>query len=194
MKPSEFHFVCPYAKGVTRLDQSLSSGARWVVDPYRGQKLWVKETWRCFGGAEYEYQREPGSVIYRATAEVSDLGPWKPSIFMSRWASRITLDVIGLRIERLQDITEEDARAEGVERDKEPCDHTRLLCSEIGCLGPTHRSSYAELWDRRNGDRKMSVDGQPLIDVSWRGNPWVWVVTFPRATVVGTSWATCAAP
>lgn len=97
------------------------------------------------------------------------LGPWKSSIFMPRWASRITLEVVSVRVERLHEITEDDARREGVERDTAPCDHTRLSCDEVGCMGPTHRSTFAELWDSINGDR-----------APWASNPWVRRVEFKR--------------
>lgn len=76
------------------------------------------------------------------------------------------LEVIGVYVERLQEISERDAEAEGVRRDDEPCDHTRRSCEEIGCLGPTFRAGYCELWESINGKG------------SWNANPWVWVVEF----------------
>jgi len=94
---------------------------------------------------------------------------WKPSIHMPRWASRITLEITGVRVERLQDISEEDALAEGVI--PEPCDHIRRSCEEIGCCGDTEKGEFGALWKSIHGD-----DG-------WQVNPWVWVVEFKRVEV-----------
>ena len=89
---------------------------------------------------------------------------WKPSIYMPRWASRITLEVTGVRVERLQDISEADAIAEG--------------CS-LECMTPTGDDSgsaihgpggYIALWESINGPG------------SWDVNPWLWVVEFKRVT------------
>lgn len=155
-----------------------------------GDRLWVRETW---GAADQMYQDHdsdpPRVVAYRATktAIQFDADPprpiptydrdqwnwdaltWRPSIFMPRWASRITLEVTEVRAERLHEITEADAKAEGVPRDTEPCDHARRSCAEIKCLGPTFKCSFANLWEEINGDR-----------APWRSNPWVWVVAFKR--------------
>jgi hypothetical protein len=75
---------------------------------------------------------------------------WTPSILMPRVASRLTLRNIGVRVERLQDIDEADAKAEGTD----PCDFTSYVCG------------YAALWDRINGKG------------AWNANPWLWVVSF----------------
>lgn len=103
-------------------------------------------------------------------------GRWRPSIHMPRRASRITLEVTAVRVERLQEISEDDAQAEGVDRYAAACDHPRFGCDEIGCLGVTHRASYAALWDDINGDR-----------AAWASNPWVWVVEFKRVTEGATA-------
>lgn len=82
-----------------------------------GDLLWVRETWRVHGGQEYEYQQDRSSVMYRADMDMGTLDldwEWRPSIFMPRWASRITLRVESARVERLHAITEEDAIAEGL--------------------------------------------------------------------------------
>ena len=86
---------------------------------------------------------------------------WRPSIHMPRWASRITLEITGVRIERLQGISENDAKAEGVEHYKP--EHTAGLpaCS-------AHRYAFEDLWRDINGPG------------SWEDNPWVWVVEFKR--------------
>lgn len=91
---------------------------------------------------------------------------WRPSIHMPRWASRITLRITDVRVERVQDISEEDARAEGVAEDAEPCDHKRRSCEEVGCLGPGYRAPFAALWDTINGPD------------AWDRNDWVWCASF----------------
>ena len=98
--------------------------------------------------------------------EINGEGPhWSPSIHMHRWASRITLDVTGVRIERLQDISDQDAQKEG-------CD-----CRDTGPLkfsGPivvymTSKAKFLTIWNSlyKKKDR-------------WEDNPWVWVITFKR--------------
>jgi hypothetical protein len=113
--------------------------------------------------ADYEEQDENG--------DDKPLG-WKPSIFMPRWASRIDLEVTGVRVERLQEITEDDARAEGVSLFDRKYMHIgpdqRLTTGEIWRDAP-YRASFAVLWDEINGDRAL-----------WESNPWVWVVSFKR--------------
>lgn len=98
---------------------------------------------------------------------------WMPSIHMPRWASRITLEVTGVRVERLQDITEDDARAEGIEQtarlvtDRDGtywvCDSDSDLVGGFGCL-----------WDSLNAKR-----------APWESNPWVWVIEFRLRERVG---------
>jgi hypothetical protein len=108
---------------------------------------------------------------------------WRPSIHMPRWASRLLLEVTEVRVERLQDITEEDARAEGLkklskdggitwkfgipDRDGLPGEDDDGQHWHEWATDP--RKAFAKLWDRINGDR-----------ASWASNPWVWVVSFPR--------------
>lgn len=104
----------------------------------------------------------PQSVLYAADfgewaySPDSDLKPWRPSIFMPRSASRITLEVVTVRAERLRDISEDDALAEGVEATS---DFTAVM-------------NYAILWDKLNGKR-----------APWASNPWVWRVEFSVADV-----------
>lgn len=93
-------------------------------------------------------------------------GRWRPSIHMPRWASRITLEITDVRVERLQAITEDQAIAEGAQA--EPCDHIRQSCADVGCWGDTARGAFGFLWE--------SIYGAG----SWAANPWVWVVQFRR--------------
>ena len=100
-----------------------------------GDRLWVKETFE------------------------DDEGGWRPSIFMPRWASRITLEITDVRVQRLQEITEEDARAEGY--------HPKINDSLPDW---TAKESFKILWDSLNAKRGLD----------WDKNPWVWALSFKR--------------
>jgi hypothetical protein len=101
-----------------------------------------------------------GKPYYKATfGNVPEDLRWRPSIHMPRWASRITLEITGIRVERLQEITEEDAEKEGVVA--EPVFDT---VSPQGWMSWT--ASFARLWDSIYGN--------------WNANPFVWVVEFRR--------------
>ena len=128
----------------------------WLRCPYGapGDRLWVRETWAPTDG-RFEPLR---SVAYRADGEDVSLldDRWRPSIHMPRWASRITLEVTAVRVERLQDISEADAWAEGIAGD--------LLHRAQGWAP----RAYHLLWEQINGPG------------SWDANPGVWVLTFRR--------------
>lgn len=176
------------------------NGAETPVEcPYGipGDRLWVKETWQQFFWDELPEARRdtprgtmgiPASperyslVGYRADGELlsqdSDEGPagqpanWRPSIYMPRWASRILLEVVSVRLERLQEISEEDALAEGVNAPN-PCGGCgqRRWSNCLGCLhtwAATPIEAYRDLWESINGKG------------SWDRNPWVWVIEFRR--------------
>lgn len=121
-----------------------------------GDALWGRETWAPV--LDYVDARHSdelvASVAYRATYGGSHgLGfGWRSSTQMPRWASRISLEITDVRVERLQDISEDDARAEGV------------ACDDY----ITPRAEFAELWD--------SVTQR----APWASNPWVWALTFKR--------------
>lgn len=126
-----------------------------------GDSLWVRETWyndAVFGKS---------SLYYRADGEFADQLPrydpindpamaaeikWRPSIHMPRWASRITLEVTNVRVERVQEISEEDIRAEGVQSNS------------------SDMPGFVTLWDSVYGKRGLG----------WDANPWVFVVEFRR--------------
>lgn len=136
--------------------------------PYgvRGDRLWVRETW-C-----PEYKAE-GSYLYRATCSneviFQDGGHWRPPIFMPRRACRLVLEVTDVRVQRLQEISEEDAQAEGVGL-MSPCTHPdcRGRCGR--CAADSYRGAYAVLWDAISAKR-----------APWGSNPWVWAITFERS-------------
>jgi hypothetical protein len=130
-----------------------------------GDILWVRETWATVSSGIIEYKAtyiEP----YTGSTEIDHIGKkitWRPSIHMPREAARIFLLVTNVRVERVQDITEEDAKAEGC--------HERLLndgWKNIGKL--TARDDFIMLWEYLNAKRGYG----------WDTNPWVWVVKFER--------------
>ena len=107
------------------------------------------------------YDREQ---VYWAERHI-DPDKWRPSIFMPRWASRITLELTGVRVERLNEITEEDAEAEGATPWEFDPDQPLTTGERAG--DSPHRSGFAYLWDCINEDR-----------ATWKSNPWVWVEGF----------------
>mgnify|MGYP001593654660 CR=1 FL=1 len=138
-----------------------------------GDRLWVRETWAFELGAISSTRDENAPLVYAADGEQALRSRlcdrWRPSIHMPRWASRINLEITGIRVERLQDISETDARAEGAEEvwfDHGSAADRGLIdmpCMEINA---PFRNGYALLWDQINGRG------------SWAGNPWVWVYDF----------------
>lgn len=129
---------------------------RWYCRWQPGDKLWVKETWQT---TDETINESPG-VVYRATDhgwESMEGWRWRPSIFMPRWASRLTLEITDVRAQRVQDISESDAESEGVTL--KPIDHRP---------GWAYRTAFEELWDSINAARGYG----------WQANPWVWVISF----------------
>lgn len=145
----------------------------WVKFPYGkpGDRLWVRETWRAF--KDNSLYEEPGTEVdYRATpaswAKGSD-APWKPSIHMPRWASRINLEITAVRVERLQDISAKDIIAEGaVDRPHVDRFGRNPVSAFDGKVYLDLLSLWAAGWESINGPG------------SWGANPWVWVVEFKR--------------
>jgi hypothetical protein len=149
-----------------------------------GDRLWVRETHAFIDLATgYEYAgKAPNSPTgYEAVyAEgVNDfieslISRWRPAIFTPRWASRITLEVTAVRVERLQDISESDARYEGVDELDGEIDEVALcaMAKRMGSCATDSKVWFAVLWDSINAKR-----------ATWDSNPWVCVVTFKRANV-----------
>lgn len=146
-----------------------------------GDQLWVRETW-----ARYNIDQTSHDMAYRATAPADwpNDGLWRPSIHMPRWASRINLLITGVRVERLQDISEQDAMAEGItakeviiETRYEGGGHVEITAERFFFVGgddegyESAEEAFAELWDSIYGQK----EGE-----SWQANPWVWVINFER--------------
>ncbi|ENG0039741.1 TPA: hypothetical protein ACNMRT_002776 [Klebsiella pneumoniae] len=148
-----------------------------------GDRIWVRETWssdfanyypndRVWYAADNNRQLDIDMVdgvrgIYSPESDVHVPFRWHPSIHMPRWASRILLEITDVRVERLNAISEEDARAEGI------IDGGCLNCGEpepCGCANPEPDATdaFAYLW--------QSIYGQD----NWNANPWVWVIEFKR--------------
>lgn len=140
-----------------------------------GDLLWVRESFICGYDLDQngnkictddEGNDLPSKVWYAVDGDIQwtdDNGyqcntPWKPSIHMPRWASRITLEITDIRAERLQDISEDDAMAEGVDKMFPP--DTSKKTPEY------YRIPFAVLWESINGVG------------AWDANPWVWAITF----------------
>lgn len=136
-----------------------------IKSPYGGlgDGLWVREAWACL-----DSHKHPGArLAFRADTEDGERvrvdAPWVPSIHMPRWASRLDLEVTGVRVERLQDINEADAIAEGL---SEQPGGGWGLPDGSHYHGADPRISYWSLWEAING--RDSVEA----------NPWVWAVQF----------------
>lgn len=144
-----------------------------------GDRIWVRETW-----ARYNIDQDSHDMAYRATTpeDWPEEGRWRPSIHMPRWASRITLEITGVRVERLSDISHEDAGREGiytevwdqtvVARNYAAEDEFFQFWSESMPhyveMNELFRASFHSLW--------QSIYGKE----SWQANPWVWVIEFKR--------------
>jgi hypothetical protein len=147
----------------------LRVGGNPLPCPYgqAGDQLWVRETWAYGIHALAAARDEDGPFVYAADSHSTQgrlCDRWRPSIHMLRAASRITLEVTEVRVERLQDISGADCQAEGIEsyalNGKPP----------IKGAGSLHLPAtyYRYLWESINGPG------------SWDANPWVWAVSFKR--------------
>lgn len=164
--------------GLIRLRQTDDCLSTWEdACPYGrpGDRLWVRETWATV--LDNLVMRSECDLAYRATDpdwSNCDVFRWRPSIHMPRWACRLTLEITDVRVERLQDISEQDAEAEGAEPltvDDATPDERELLDLPLMEDRNPYRNGFAVLWDSINGKR-------PGCD--WQSNPFVWAVTFRR--------------
>jgi hypothetical protein len=132
-----------------------------------GDVLWVRETWNCISylnpdNTEYKY-------FYKAD-NGNDFSKWKPSIFMPKATCRIFLEITNVKVERLQEISDEDAKSEGVEFIPNMAypqnwkDYSDEFAPPL--ISPQH--SFISLWDSINGEE------------SWEANPFVWVIEFKQ--------------
>lgn len=139
-----------------------------------GDRLWIRETWAILNDDDgtpdyYQYKADsgdpyPGNWPPEEAKGNPEAPKWRPSIFMPKDIARIWLEITGMKVERLQDISQEDARAEG----------SKLWIPEDDNLkqytNGSYRNGFHELWDNINIKR-----GYP-----WSSNPWVWMIEFRR--------------
>ena len=138
-----------------------------------GDRLWVRETFKTIPSTAYGFDRtrypncwqviNPSdtreAAIFKEGWDRCTTGAWKPSIHMPRWASRITLEITDVRVQRLQEISEEDAKAEGFEAGH--------MCEPPASSHHNQATdNFRETWNGIYG--------------TWEQNPWVWVITFKR--------------
>ncbi|MFG1304215.1 hypothetical protein V5F34_08750 [Xanthobacter autotrophicus] len=174
--PSGGWLVSNRAGGIfTWSDSCVSDIAAEMLRYQRGDRLYVREHWRASYSEDDHAPRDipAGSVVeYLATDEGELNGKDRRGMHMPRWASRLTLYITDVRVERLQDISEEDARAEGAyvaKASRRVADNYETMAI-TGIWFPTARAWYADLWGRINGRG------------AWDANPWVAAYTFvPRA-------------
>jgi hypothetical protein len=142
--------------------------ARWGICecPYGipGDRLWVRETFRtihdpatCIGEDRLDVDYKADGIV-RIGDKIGTL-KWRPAIHMPKYLSRLKLEITKVRVERVQDISEADAKAEGVPASKNV---------EMKDGSPCYRIPYQILWNQING-----CD-------AWDKNPWVWVIVFRR--------------
>jgi hypothetical protein len=180
-------FEHPGSKSIPKMKPWKAFGATFTWKPYRsnnflkcpyqpGDVIWVRETWaiqKYFNGL-----MENSFPLFRTNYDAPVDWNWMPSIFMKKIHARIWLQVIDIKVERLQDITEEEAIAEGVKHAhdfKQPNvkienfpDGSKAYHNTI-----SFRRGFLLLWNEINGDR------------AWNLNPWVWVISFKVLSTTG---------
>lgn len=189
MDPDESGWRCGICGNGMRMTKRTAVG---ISCPYGkpGDRLWVRETWMDLRGTGVEHRPDPDGPLQRyayradnppgshADEARKDFGlKWKPSIHIPRVASRILLEITDVRVERLQDISEAQAMAEGIVDVAFRPDDGWPICTGY-MVGPddgktaletTAANAFAGLWNSTGGD--------------WDANPWVWVVEFKRVTL-----------
>jgi hypothetical protein len=127
-----------------------------------GDRLWVRETWMKGTPDDILLGIGKRSVVYKTDQDADVWGNiyrWHPSIFMPRWASRILLEITDVKVDRIQEISEEDAKREGATQSTRFQGAGELI---------SYRAGFADLWDSINKKNP------------WESNPFVWVISFKR--------------
>lgn len=153
-----------------------ADGRTAFAPPYTpGEILWVRETWceycadHVIDRKRFAYKADATPISEEARVELGY--KWKPSIHMPKEAARIFLLVTDVRVERLQDITEAGARAEGCCAYKDKIGDGKF--DDVICFDLTAKDAFTELWN-------STIKPADLPKYSWDANPWVWVIEFER--------------
>jgi len=151
-----------------------------------GDRLWIRESWRTEelasdGTDGIRYQADDAFIPIASTAEAADRWVdahrngahgkrWRPALYVPRWASRATLEITEVRVQRLQQVSEADAIAEGVEAWEEQLDTAAIRTGAelAACRRADRRAWFAALWQELHGPG------------AWGINPWVWAIRFRR--------------
>ena len=148
-----------------------------------GTELYVKETF-CAANIKWD---TCDKICYRASVKgcrhanyQKDWPSWRSPLFMPESASRLHIILTAIDVQRVQEITEEEAKAEGVEID--PCDHIRYSCKDIGCRGP-YGAPYSLLWNTINAIPKPKYKNKTL--QYYTSYPWCTEDRDPRTTIRG---------
>lgn len=172
--PNHWEFVKFDGDKAQFWNRHRGNGVEYAKSPYglKGDVLWVRET--------FEIDEENGGYFYYAqhTKDVQDWFRWKPSIHMPKDAARIWLQIDEISLERIQDISEEDARAEGVDVFLKEAENPYYEIDHVLYRGD--EKINATLFSRTPRD----VFRQLIININgyetWHNNPWVWVIKFKR--------------
>ena len=135
-----------------------------------GDRLYVRETWaapHAYGHLPPRLIPQDARIHYAATEDRGGL-LWRPSIHMPRWASRITLEITSVRVERLQEISIEDAKAEGAWGPDDSIVQKVADYFGTDIFSANPRKAFQMLWESINGPD------------SWAANPWMWAIEFRR--------------
>lgn len=166
--PESWGFEDKYGDFYTLAVHANSSRDFKIQCPYGkiGDHLWVRENWCTL----YEYNNLPprdipktAPIEYESTDKPMLYGKTRPNIFMCRWMSRFLLEITDIRVQRVQDISNEDAKAEGVHP---PAPHR---CGKSG-YGDCYPCAFMRIWNQINQTR----------ETCWDFNPWVWAINFKR--------------
>lgn len=195
-RPGDYQWPCNAFQSMVSVADTRASGAHGMAGdacPHGqpGGHLWVRETFVAFGRWETRFSDKKKRDEWHFVDMTLELGlqyrfdgadlskkryagampTWciRPSIFMPRAASRIQLEIVSVRVERLQDISDADIVAEGIDMEAlaESQDRYDIVCKGSGASGrATERTAWRDLWESTGGD--------------WDANPWCWAITFKR--------------
>jgi hypothetical protein len=177
--PGGAAYNCAANEGQFEVMTRYATHVKTLECPYGvpGDRLWVRETWATdlhldqFAPSTFrpcDNFRKLPAILHAADVreKLNTWGKWRSARFMPRWASRITLEITAVRVERVQEITEVDAIAEGCNRKVQYVSETDFVGSQC------RKHDFANLWNDINLKRGFG----------WAVNPWVWVVEFRRVT------------